>query len=72
MVKIWDRKSFKVAGHCGEEEKTIDHSEPTKVEHKKTKTKNNVVQMNLSILYVVCIKNRDKIYYYSPSRLTNG
>ena len=34
MVKIWDRKSFEVGGHCGEDEKTNDHGEPTKVERK--------------------------------------
>ena len=32
MDKIWDRKSFKVIGRCGGDEKTNDNTEPTKVE----------------------------------------
>ena len=34
MDKIWDRKFFEVGGHChcGGDEKTNDHAEPTKVE----------------------------------------
>ena len=30
MDKIWDRKSFKVIGLCGGDEKTNDHADPTK------------------------------------------
>ena len=40
MDKIWDRKSFEVGGHCrcgGDEKKTNDRAEPTKVERLKLK-----------------------------------
>jgi len=34
MDKIWDRTPSKseVIGHCGGDEKNIDHTEPTQVE----------------------------------------
>ena len=45
MDKIWDRKSFEVGGHWPlwwDEKKPNDHTEPTKVERKKSFLKYSV------------------------------
>ena len=65
MVTIWDRKSFEDGGHWPlwrGGKKTIAHSEPTKVEHKKNKNKKQLGPNELK--YIVCCiyKNKDKIY----------